>query len=458
MTRVKKFLFVLFILALVAATSLCFIAVEPTAAHADPTLPFTLVAPKNVTMTKSDETPTTMGYAFSITNEMSDFFVGYENAANAGTLAEYLASKGVTYADEIWLNYQVDWALDDVNDEVSGWHYNEYWEQAALGTLGTGDDSKYHFSTWDVVDASVNATQTVTDGWLYRGMNESEWLGGESFVGLREQLRPEQYTFAQYNVDGDVTLNIDWTEHTIYNRSRFVVVLRDEEAVEDSYIFSDWSAIAAYGKDAATVEPLEPGSVVAPTITGLRLTEEQFNDNPVVAFTLTVPDSVAAQKAQIAAANVTLRVEVEARVKGTTEWKDLHVAGEVTTGELTAALVYLAEPGHVIPAGTEIELRARYLIGQADRDDFYSNYSKIIGFGSDDIVYNETSGSTGTGTLDNEEGTAPKSDCKICHFCPQPLGLCIFIWIAIIIAVIIIAVVVYLIIKKKRDSDRDKKE
>ena len=33
------------------------------------------------------------------------------------------------------------------------------------------------------------------------------------------------------------------------------------------------------------------GDVVAPTITGLRMTEEKFNDNPVVAFTLTAKSS-----------------------------------------------------------------------------------------------------------------------------------------------------------------------
>ena len=180
------------------------------------------------------------------------------------------------------------------------------------------------------------------------------------------------------------------------------------------------------------------------------MTDEEFNDNPVVAFTLTVSDTLAAQKAQIAAANGTLRVEVEARVKGTTEWKDLHVAGEVTTGELTAALIYLAEPGKVIPAGTEIELRARYLVGQAGQEDFYSNYSKVIGFGSDDISIADQGTTTGTGDASQEK--AEKQKCKICHFCPQPLGLCIFIWIAIIVAVLVVGAIVALVLKKQKEK------
>ena len=444
------------ILALILALVVCATAttLAPTVASADPTLPFTLVAPQNVTMTKSEgDSPTTMGYAYGFSNEMVDFFVGYAEATGNGTLAEYLHSKGVTYADEMWLNIQVDWALDDVEDAVSGWHYNTYWDAAPLGSLGQDADGKYHCSTWDVVDIGVgDATQSVNDMWLYRGMSESEWLGGENFVGLKDQLRSSQYTFDNYNVDGDVTLAIDWTEHTIYSRSRFVVVLRDENASADSYVFSAWSAVTAYGKDAAKVEPLKPGDVVAPTITGLRLTDEQFNDNPVVAFTLTVPDTLAQQKAQIAAANGTLRVEVEARVKGTTEWKDLHVAGDITTGELTAALIYLAEPGKPVAAGTEIELRARYLIGQTGQDDFYSGYSKVIGFGSDDIAVSDAPATEGTGALTPEEGAADPHKCPICGFCTEPLGLCIFIWLIIIAVIVAIVVVVIIVLKKMKDK------
>ena len=42
----------------------------------------------------------------------------------------------------------------------------------------------------------------------------------------------------------------------------------------------------------------------------------------------------------------------------------------------------------------------------------------------------------------------PKKDkCSLCGFCPHPLGICIFIWIAIIV---IIVVIVILVLKKKK--------
>ena len=226
-----------------------------------------------------------------------EFYQAYRNDVD-----HILGGKGNTYwyvimkkgkVTESYIGKLDNGAWEDVYVKGSGWHYNEYWNAAPLGSFGQDADGKYHFSTWDAVDMGVNTSQTVTETWLYRGLNESEWLGGENFVGLKDQLRTSQYTFENYQEYGDVTLSIDWNRHTIYNRSRFVVVLRDEDAVADSFVFSDWSAVAAYGKDAEKVEPLKPGDVVAPTITGLRMTEEKFNDNPVVAFTLTVPETVA---------------------------------------------------------------------------------------------------------------------------------------------------------------------
>ena len=447
MTAVAAFLF---------AVCTAFVA-APRVASANAALPFTLTAPQNVVLTKENigDSSTTLGMAYSMSNEINAFFVAYYESGDG---AAYLASRGITAYDEIFLGIQIDWALDDVNDAVSGWHHNAYWDAAgATGTLGTDEEGKYRYSEWEVVDCSVpNATQTVNDIWLYRFMNIGQWQGDASSVGVRDQLRPSQYTYTEH--DGDLEVRIDWTEHTMYSRVRFVVTTYNDETNKTEYTFSDWSTVVAWGKDAAKDEPLTPADVPAPVITGLRLTDETFNDNPVVAFTLTVPEEIASATARAVAKNNTLRIEVEARIKGTTEWKDLHVAADLTTGEHKACLVYLAEQGKIFPAGTEVEMRARYYCAQQGQDDFYSGYSKVIGFGSDDIVYNEAPAVNGGGAAqgggDGAEGT---HKCKICHICPEPLGLCIFIWLAIIAAVAIVVFVVIKVIKKaKEKKDEDK--
>lgn len=443
--------FAAFLFAVCAA----FVAV-PRVASANAALPFTLVAPQNVVLTKENigDSSTTLGMAYSMSNEINAFFVAYHDSGNE---AAYLASRGITAYNEIYLGIQIDWALDDVNDAVSGWHHNAYWDAAPLGTLGTDEDGKQQFSEWDVVDCGLYDTQIVNDIWLYRGMSAGLWNGSENWVGVKEQLRPSQYTANEHGEEVD--LSIDWNQHTMYSRVRFVVTTYNDETYKTEHTFSDWSTVVAWGKDAATVEPLQPGDVPAPVITGLRLTEEKFNDNPVVAFTLTVPDEVATQRAQLAARNDMLRVEVEGRIKGTAEWKDLHVAGEITTGELQAALVYLAEEGKTFPAGTEVELRARYLCMQQGQEDFYSAYSKIIGFGSDDIIYNTTPGAN-AGAGDNAGGagtvTTQEEKCLICHFCPQPLGLCIFIWLIIIVVVALVIFIVIKVVKKAKENKEDK--
>lgn len=51
---------------------------------------------------------------------------------------------------------------------------------------------------------------------------------------------------------------------------------------------------------------------------------------------------------------------------------------------------------------------------------------------------------------DEKPGEDTKDKCALCGFCPEPLGLCIFIWLAIAVAIIVILIVVVLLTKKKK--------
>ena len=165
---------------------------------------------------------------------------------------------------------------------------------------------------------------------------------------------------------------------------------------------------------------------------------------------------MAQQATQINTAGGIYRVEVEARVKGTTEWINLNLSGDVTTGELKAFLVYLAKEGEIIPEGTEIELRAYYYVQQDGQAEIKSSYSKVIGFGSDDIYVEPTQPQEGVGDDVVNEPTN-KHKCPICGFCPEPLGLCIFIWLVIILVVLAILFVVYKVVKKNKEKKENNK-
>ena len=187
------------------------------------------------------------------------------------------------------------------------------------------------------------------------------------------------------------------------------------------------------------------------------MTDKTFNDNPVVAFTLTVPDKLMENASKAAANGGGIVIETEARVKGDTEWTLMgNTDWIIKSGEMECALLTLvSDERPTIPKDTVIELRCRYRCDQPGLDDVYSDYSKIISFGTDDI---NQGGSQGTdATPDPDDPSDPgKKECWLCHFCPQPLGLCIFIWLLIILIVVIVIVIIVVSRKKKKAKTNNK--
>ncbi len=411
-------------------------------------LPFELTAPAYLTAEwlEGGDSPTSTKLTYSLNNEMTAFFKNKENAHLDGTIDQFMEKAG---CDDIWVCIQVDWALDDVNDSVSGWHYTEYWDGDEYYGLGHDSEGNARWSDWDVVDAGLNnATETVQDIWVTRGVpNDDRWNGNPEThtPGVKDQLRPEQYT---YN-EADEELRIDYTKHTMYFRVRFAVTVRNE-GEPDKYYFSEWSNIASVGKDAEASGPLTKDDLDAPVITGLRMTDKEFNDNPIVAFTLTVPDKLMENATKVEASGGGIVIEVWARVKGDAEFTQLQGDWIIKAGEMESALFNLANDARPhVEKDTVIELRCRYRYDHPKYFDgeIYSDWSKTISFGTDDINQGQST------VTDSTQPTAPadpadpgKKTCPICHFCPQPLGICIFIWLLIIV---VIAVVLIIVLKKK---------
>lgn len=427
------------------------------ASHAAGSLPFDLVPPAYVSAkwAEGNDSPTTTTLSFSLSNEMTTFFKNMETAHSDGTIEQFMQNIG---CDDIWMNVQIDWAVDDVNDSVSGWHYTKYWDGEDYYGLGRDSEGNMRCSDWDVVDCGLNnATETVQDIWVTRGVpNDERWNGNPDahMPGVKDQLRPEQYTYDTANEE----LRIDYTQHTVYFRARFVVIMRNESAEPmDKYYFSEWSNITSVGKDAEKFEPLTKADIDAPVITDLHMTDKEFNGNPVVAFTLDVPQKLAENATKVAATGGQIAVEVWARVKGDAEFTQLQGDWILKAGEMESDLFNLANESRPnVPKDSVIELRCRYCYDHpAYFDGFvYSDWSKTISFGTDDINYYTDPGTDGSVPQDDPADPGKKA-CPICHFCPQPLGLCIFIWLAILLVVIIIIVVIVVVVvknKKKKDN------
>lgn len=418
-------------------------------------LPFELVAPAHVSADLAGgDSPTTIRIVYSLSNEMTSFFRKKAEAAENGTTEEFLKDYDFT---DINITTQVDWAVDDVEDSVSGWHCNEFWNKTKDFGLGYDNEGRIRVGEWDGVDLWVgNAAETVNDHWVLRYVSEDAYNGNpeEGRPGLKDQLRAGQYTY-----DPEEGIRIDFNEHTVYLRMRFVVTTyKDtEEGTEETVYYSDFSNIASVGKEAEKYEPLTASDLPAPVITDLHMTDKTFNDNPVVAFTLSLPDELAKKASKVSAAGGYLYFETEARVKGDEEWTVMgNTDRDLTAGEHECALLHLVNDERpVITKDTEIELRCRYLCGQPELDDIVSEYSNVLTFGTAEIGSDTTPADT-TPVTDGEteapETEPVKDECGICHFCPRPLGICIFIWIAIIVVVIIVIVVVIKVMKKKKDK------
>ncbi|MBP5463547.1 MAG: hypothetical protein J6Y20_15675, partial [Lachnospiraceae bacterium] len=223
--------------------------------------------------------------------------------------------------------------------------------------------------------------------------------------------------------------------------------------------FSDWSETVGYGKDIAAYTPIKAGDIAAPEITDLHMTDKEFNDNPVVAFTLTVPDALSKMAADAAAHGGHIVIDTEARVKGDTEWVGMgNTDWEIKTGEMECALVTLISENHPkIAKDTPIEIRCRYRCGQAGIDDVFSEYSKVLTFETTEIGNDPQPTPpevTVTPAPEEKKDEAKKDKCPLCGFCPQPLGLCIFIWLVIIIVILL---VVFIVVKKSRKDGKERK-
>lgn len=366
----KKIIVTLLVLSMV-------ISIIPISASAEVTIPFTLSAPTNVAVKwlEGGDSPTTMAFAYSMTNEMSQFLKDKEDAED---LDEFMAQYGCV---DMWLNLQIDWALDDVNDEVSGWHYTDYWNyNETIGGFGYDDDGHFIFSAWDGVDEGLIYPNTVNDVWIMRGIAPFELEGDPDWctIGIKDQLREDQYTYDYENE----ALYIDFDEHTAYFRARFVLTVRTDE--KDTQYYSDWSDTTGYGKDVKKFEKITKDQLPAPVISSLRLVEEKTKDVPVVAFTLTVPEELAKMNTQVVADYGYLRVYIQARIKGTEQWIEMgNSDDEIRSGELESWLYGVLPEGETYSKDDDIELRCYYSCYQPDVDEFNSDYSEIITLGID---------------------------------------------------------------------------
>ncbi|MBR4341104.1 MAG: hypothetical protein IKP88_00075 [Lachnospiraceae bacterium] len=412
-------------------------------------MPFKLTAPEHVAITYLDgnDSANTCQLAWSQSESISAWLDRMGDPEKHDAAVAELESHG--YSD-LWVTPQMDWSVDNQTD----WHYNKYWD-----TEGYDENYIPRLGDW-AYTSFLNYAQRTNDAWVFRWMGnisdpeDVTWYGDHenaNYDGWKDVLPEGCYTIVKDD-DGSYA-KFDFENHTIYVRMRFLVTIRTDE--EDIKVSSDWSNIAAVGKEGEKSIVLKPGDIAAPKINNFHMTTEDFNGFPVIAFNIVVPDELVAANTKFHAdynhyGNIT--IEVETRIPGKSDWVQLQGDWELSSGELKYALQNLVEAVGKVDKDTPIELRARYDCTQYDQEEFWSDYSEILTFGSEKMEVKNEPTPTEAPSTDTVNKPESKTDkCWLCGFCPCPLGLCIFIWILIII---IIAVVVFIIIKKTKKDNK----
>lgn len=358
-----------------------------SAAGAVSGLPFDLKAPESVSAFKAEGSDSSsVDVVFTVPGEINTFLRDRDDALLHTTddddvIGRFMAATGY---DEIWVFAQIDWAIDDVDDEVSGWHYTQYWD-----TLGDDEEYNRRVSAWDVVDGLEISLEMTQSCWMLRGVSNSlenwGWWGGETMPGVKDQLREGQYYFRSLG-DGDEEVSINYSEHTAYFRVRLLV--ETWKGDERERFFSDWSDTASYGKDTAVWEPFTKETLPAPEISNLEMTMDEFNDYPIVTFDLHVDDVIVEKLPGVEARGGGIRFWTEARIPGETDWVALQGDWVISEGRQEADLVSLSfveNPDLIIGVNVSLELRCRYRCEQyisfEDGEylgEFYTDYSNVL--------------------------------------------------------------------------------
>lgn len=376
----KKFLAPVLALALLMS---CFI-IPVSADTGDIDLPFNLIPSKTVSMSKvSEDDATDMNFTYSMEEDMIGFMQECEDSEKKDALMQRLG------VDNIAIDAQIDWALDDKDD----WHHNEFWDDnEATRNYGMGYDKDGHARTceWDCISVLLYP-QTTNNCWITRyagnpdDPDDTRW-NGETYddqvhqIGMKDVLKEGQYEIK--HTEDEAYITVDYNEHTLYARMRYFVTVWDTEGGV-RYLFSDWSDAASYGKDGNQWKPYTEDEIPAPVISDGYMTGEEFNGYPIVNYKLTVPEDLAEKFTKISGFGGYARVYVEARIKGSNQWLERQGDSDPKS-EMGFDVLALAGDGKPICKDTEIEFRTRYFVEQRMGyntevvSEFYSPYSNVL--------------------------------------------------------------------------------
>lgn len=351
-------------------------------------------------------------------------------------------------------------ALDIQKDE-------NFYDKYGINDLDTflQVDAKFNDGEW--LSTKGKWSELNEHGWIVYGDKMTEMNGNFALKGEKhadDASKLQHFTQTYLNVDREAEENafllpflkteqlnetdkrdyFDFSELTITYRIRWVVrclIDEYEDTRQEFILTSDWSPEVAIGKNGKNQEePKMPEKLEAPVLSKFELRTNNDGSGEISYFA-ELPDSIyQAERYKLIKEDSFEPYIIEAQIKvNDGKWQDCGVANAtwLQNGERVAA-----PDGYELKLTDDAWIRIRVVSTQDENEK--SPWSNVIGTKAVKGADFESS----DGKLDNKE-----SKCKLCGICPiQPLGICLFIWIAIIIIIVIIVVIVVVRGKKKKND------
>ncbi len=317
---------------------------------------------------------------------------------------------------------QFDTSLDNTDD----WNYTSDWDKE-YSAPGAGQAAGIFWIGTDMMDK-----ETVFD--LHACTPE-----GDEYSKLADALLQRDVP------DGDYSFNnfyFDWENHSLSVRVRYYMEWEtyDGETIgERQSKFSEWSDVAIFGKNGNSITPEAPiGIYEAPVISDLKFVPPgKWEELGSLTYIQATPEQVwniGIYYIMTEEGNFE-GLETQISINGG-EWQEYNTADAwgnwcLFNGSRTA---YYETPR--IEADSNVKLRVRFLGTHGPSE--WSNVLELNGGGTQVVPEDP-------GNKPDDNPASDREKCALCGFCPVPLGLCIFLWLAIVLVIFIVIVVIIII-------------
>ena len=356
--------------------------------------------------------------------------------------AEYYSDSDAFYEKYGLYSFAMSMQYDVSLDDESHWQHNEEWDTNWY-TGGYADGYPY-----------VSLGSELMEDFEFFWLTYHEGQGSDTF----KPFQPAITTYVCHHEDWDENIySFDVENHSLYIRCRYYMEWETydpatNEIGEKQSKFSAWSESAIFGKNSTQIVPDEPTTYEAPIISDLKIVLSEWEENPHLEYIQTTPESVWL-------ANTYYMMKDEGQFDGLETQVSLNGGEWIEFSTADAGgdwCLYNGGRGAYnddvpIEEDSHVKLRIRFTGTHGPSE--WSNVLEINGGGTQELP-GETQGSNIQQPPQESQGAAQKpaddeKKCSLCGFCPQPLGLCILIWIAIVVVVILILVILSAGKKKK---------